>query len=288
MSPLKIRKTTLKIGAKAIIHAASAMHQMVGTPRCHDDYDEERIPLTQFPFTSSCSSDEFDAEGRQVNSLIDFDDGDMQAYLQRTAQWNAWAHEHDERKTSLEDIVFALSGSPGTGRRGSAPGALGEALHPPKRDVRVCKVKIVEGCEVESLCASIHEASELDDDDDVDEQLRSEDGDESDASASHAPLSLEPMRASVRATFRTPIYEQMHDERRGILEPYPHAACPPAMSEQQTGIIRSQSLGALDQLLDDDAASDFSLRRRGAMRRKSNPLFARPKWEDFQRHRPSW
>jgi hypothetical protein len=56
-----------------------------------------------------------------------------------------------------------------------------------------------------------------------------------------------------------------------------------ATYEQQTGIIRDQS--APVEVEEWDRSSTSSLRRRGAVRRKTNPMFSRPTYEDFDQRR---
>jgi hypothetical protein len=67
---------------------------------------------------------------------------------------------------------------------------------------------------------------------------------------------------------------------------------PPEMYEQQTGIIREYVLRAdNDKSEEEGCASDSdssSLRRRGAVKRKTNPVFGRPTYKELDHLRGLW
>jgi len=282
MTPLNVRQTALKVGAHAITTAATALHTVAGV---QDNADEEQIPLLPtFSSTSSAAASD--------TSLSDVDS-------QASSQWDAWIREELERESDLESLRSNVSGVPRpparTVDRNASPRRLGQAAYTnsSNKRVKVHKVVIVEPPHVaRSECASIHDASELSDDE---EELALEDVREPSRESAQVSSAIhtEPLqRPSVRPAFHTPIYEHMREQRSGYFHAEPtlqiYYQPPPPTYEQRTGVMRSKSAESIKTLLEKVTAGDCSLQRRRALRRRSNPLFARPKLQDFQKHRATW
>jgi hypothetical protein len=252
MSPLHIRGTALKAGAKVVTTAASALYHAAGA---HDTSDEEVMPPLLRYFSESIPSLPTDSED-DLTAPRFFDD-EAQAAIARAEQWRAWFQEDSDRESDLDSIRSSDSSS-----WPPPMGLLGQPAYPPPQDVRKRAEFVFPARYPRAQAVSVHDVSEL--------SMSSD-------------------------------YEGQPSQSRRKSAP----ALPPPTYEQQTGIVRDQP--ALSALIRPPAAhreypifsaeelsdllvavADCLLKRQNAVRRTSNPLFARPKAKDFRGARKSW